>query len=105
MTAQARTALQTPSPDGRKKSRLAGCAGYGYSTSTKKETVMKKTATNRNSNGAKAGGLAFRHETIRTLTPAESTRVLGGMRCSDDRSCLGDSCPNSVCTITLDRTI
>ncbi|HET7504907.1 MAG TPA: class I lanthipeptide [Kofleriaceae bacterium] len=49
-------------------------------------------------------GLSFRRETIRSLTDAESKQVLGGMRCTSE-SCLGQTCPNSVCTITVDTTL
>ncbi|HEU4730812.1 MAG TPA: class I lanthipeptide [Kofleriaceae bacterium] len=52
----------------------------------------------------RAKGLSFKRETIRSLSDAESKQVLGGMRCTSD-SCLGNTCPNSVCTITVDTTL
>ena len=59
----------------------------------------------RSGSGAKAGRLSFNRETIRTLTAAESKQIVGGWNCAPADSCGGDSCPASVCTITLDRTI
>jgi hypothetical protein len=61
---------------------------------------------NRNARKTDKGvkGLSFKRETIRSLSDAESKQVMGGMRCTSD-SCLGNTCPNSVCTITIDQTL
>ena len=53
--------------------------------------------------GAKSDGLAFKRETIRTLSSAETKQIAGGMPCQT--SCHGLTCPASVCTITIDQTI
>lgn len=66
---------------------------------------MNKKARSGNQSEAKAGRLSFRRETIRILSVAESRKIVGGMICAPLESCGGDSCPESLCTITLDRTI
>jgi hypothetical protein len=58
----------------------------------------------RNDRSARSSGLSIKRETIRTLSATESALVAGGMRCQND-SCVGQTCPNSVCTITLDKTL
>ncbi|HEU4727436.1 MAG TPA: hypothetical protein VFT22_06100 [Kofleriaceae bacterium] len=58
----------------------------------------------KNRNGAKRGGLSFKRETIRSLSAAETKRVQGGRICLPD-SCQTVTCPESVCTITIDQTI
>jgi hypothetical protein len=63
--------------------------------------MNKKTKTNTK---ARTDKLSFRRETIRTLSPDESARVLGGRICLPD-SCGPRSCPASVCTITVDETM
>jgi len=55
-----------------------------------------KTAMMNNGSGGKASGLAFRRETIRTLSPDESSRVLGGKMCLPEASCHKESCANTV---------
>jgi hypothetical protein len=65
--------------------------------------MNKKSNSNRRD--PKANGLSIKRETIRTLSPAESALIAGGQKCRSPDSCVGGSCPNSVCTITLDKTI
>lgn len=69
------------------------------------EEDMNKKARSGNRSQAKAGRLSFNRETIRILSVAESRAIVGGRNCAPAESCGGDSCPESVCTITLDRTI
>jgi hypothetical protein len=64
---------------------------------------MKSTVKSSDKRAAKSSGLSFKRETIRNLSDAESKRVVGGMVCQG--SCHGQTCPNSVCTITLDSTL
>ncbi|HEX3474579.1 MAG TPA: hypothetical protein VHT91_06030 [Kofleriaceae bacterium] len=64
---------------------------------------MNRKSKSGNRSGAKAGGLAFKRETIRTLSAAETKLIAGGMPCQT--SCHGETCPASVCTITIDKTI
>ena len=65
---------------------------------------MHKKASGGNRSATVAGGLSFKRETVRRLTASEAKQIAGGRICQSE-SCLGDSCPNSVCTITLDKTI
>lgn len=65
---------------------------------------MNRKAKSGNRSGAKSGGLAFKRETIRTLSPAEVKQIVGGRNCLPE-SCRQPTCPESVCTITLDQTI
>jgi hypothetical protein len=65
---------------------------------------MNRKPKSGNRSGAKSGGLAFKRETIRTLSPAEAKQIVGGRPCLPD-SCQGLTCPNSVCTITVDTTL
>ena len=64
---------------------------------------MNRKPKSVNRSGAKAGGLAFKRETIRTLSPAETKQVAGARPCLG--SCRSPTCPASVCTITIDQTI
>lgn len=60
--------------------------------------------TKRNNGRTNAGKLSFHRETIRSLTADQSARVLGGRICLPD-SCGPRTCPNTVCTITVDETL
>jgi hypothetical protein len=64
---------------------------------------MNKHASKRNVSSAKRGGLSFKRETIRSLSESETKLVQGGRICLG--SCHGETCPNSVCTITVDQTL
>jgi hypothetical protein len=64
--------------------------------STKKRSADRRATS--------SSGLSFKRETIRNLSEEEARRVVGGARCTSD-SCLGRTCPNSVCTITVDTTL
>jgi|KBSSwiStaDraftv2_1062776.scaffolds.fasta_scaffold1018277_1 hypothetical protein len=63
--------------------------------------MNKKTKKNSDTKGTR---LSFRRETIRTMSPDESARVVGGRICLPE-SCGGRTCPASVCTITVDETL
>jgi hypothetical protein len=65
---------------------------------------MNRKAKSGNRSGAASGGLAFKRETIRTLSAAEARQIVGGRMCLP-QSCQGETCPNSVCTITVDKTL
>jgi len=65
---------------------------------------MNRKAKSGNRSGAPSGGLAFKRETIRTLSAAEARQIVGGRMCLPE-SCRGETCPNSVCTITVDKTL
>lgn len=57
---------------------------------------MNRKMTVGNRSGAKAGRLAFKRETIRTLTAPELKEIAGGQRCRVVDSCVNPSCaPNS----------
>ena len=60
--------------------------------------------TKKNNRETKGSRLSFKRETIRALSADESEMVLGGRICLPD-SCGGRTCPNSVCTITVDETM
>lgn len=64
---------------------------------------MNRKPKNGNRSGAKSGGLTFKRETIRALSPAETKQIAGGMPCQT--TCHGETCPASVCTITIDKTL
>lgn len=53
---------------------------------------------------SKNSGLSIKRETIRTMTPAETRDIVGGKPCTSE-SCQGHTCPNTVCTITVDETL
>lgn len=65
---------------------------------------MNRKPKSGNRSGAKSGGLAFKRETIRTLSAAEVKQIAGGRPCLPE-SCQQPTCPESVCTITIDKTI
>jgi hypothetical protein len=65
---------------------------------------MNRKPKSGNRSGAKSSGLAFKRETIRTLSQAEARQIAGGRPCLPD-SCRAPTCPGSVCTITVDTTL
>ncbi|HSR96026.1 MAG TPA: hypothetical protein VLM79_03095 [Kofleriaceae bacterium] len=63
--------------------------------------MNKKPKQNHETKGSK---LSFKRETVRTLSANEAAHVVGGRMCLPD-SCRPPTCPNSVCTITVDSTL
>ena len=68
---------------------------------TKERTMNKKAKSNQQTKGSK---LSFKRETVRTLSANEAARIVGGRMCLPD-SCRPPTCPNTVCTITVDETL
>lgn len=63
---------------------------------------MNKKAMNKTRRTA-ADKLSFKRETVRSLSEADVKKAVGGRTCIT--SCRGATCPNSVCTITVDTTL
>jgi hypothetical protein len=65
--------------------------------------VMNKT-NKKHSARETSGSLSFKRETVRNLSADEIRQTAGGRICLPD-SCGPRTCPNSVCTITVDSTL